>query len=49
MSVIAAMNTSVNKIIDLLKQSKVIIDNHGTVLTIDKSQGIDKDVIILLI
>ena len=49
MSIIAAMNTSVNKIIDLLKQSKVIFDNHGAVLTIDKSQGIDKDVIILLI
>lgn len=43
------MNTSVNKIVDLLKQSKTILDNNGAILTIDKSQGIDKDIIILLI
>jgi hypothetical protein len=41
-AIIAALNSSVNKIIDLLKQSKTLNDNHGTVLTIDKSQGIDK-------
>lgn len=48
-SVIAAMNISVNKIVELLKQSKTIQDNHGAILTIDKSQGIDKEIIVLLI
>ena len=43
------MNSSVNRIVDMLKQSKTIQDNHGCILTIDKSQGIDKDIIVLLI
>ena len=43
------MNSSVNRIFDSLKQSKTIQENHGCILTIDKSQGIDKDIIVLLI
>lgn len=48
-SIITAYNACVDRLIRLLKESSLIPDNYGHVLTIDKSQGIDKDVIILLI
>jgi DNA replication ATP-dependent helicase Dna2 len=48
-SIISAYNTSVNRMVELLRQKGVSCDGHSSVLTIDKSQGIDKEVIILLI
>lgn len=48
-AIISAYNSSVNRIVELLRQKGVDCDAHSCVLTIDKSQGIDKEVIILLV
>jgi superfamily I DNA and/or RNA helicase len=44
-----AYNNSVNKITKLLQKKGCLEESRGSVLTIDKSQGIDKEAIILLI
>lgn len=48
-AIISAYNASVARIARLLKQSGTLLENHGNILTIDRSQGIDKQIIILLV
>ena len=48
-SIIAALNLSVNRIVELLRKECAVQEHRGVVMTIDKSQGIDKEAIVLLI
>jgi len=47
-AIISVYNVIVDKIANLLIKKNLIESNNGNILTIDKSQGIDKEVIILL-
>ena len=46
--IISVFNSSVHEIVLYLTGKKLIDSNQGDVLTIDKSQGSDKEVIIFL-
>lgn len=47
-SIISFYNQTTNQLVEKLKEVKLIETNDGDVLTVDKSQGIDKECIIFL-
>lgn len=46
--IISAYNSLVHQLVRALKKEQLIEDNNSDVLTIDKSQGSDKEIIILI-
>lgn len=46
--IISAYNILVSEIVKILKKEELIDSNNGDVLTIDRSQGTDKQIIIFL-